>query len=236
MRRTGNRTSGNRHSGNRFSQFLYLLSLVFLVLGLFILGWSAWPAPTDAVQFAIPAGRLPGAPAGFDFPSLSDYALNISWPRWIRQEEVGLIHLRLTDLNQEPLPGNEARATQIVLVEPALYPLPIMPRGSVQVNLGDDQELLLTWEVSGINPGDFPGKMYLSFGFFPEAFPTDDEPQQDLVVVPVAVVDLHIRVIGLWGLDPGLVIWFGLVSLVLWGALFILGRIIAERSTVKGKR
>jgi hypothetical protein len=62
--------------------------------------------------------------------------------------------------------------------------------------------------------------MYVSFGFI-------DEAQAELVAVPVAVVDLHIQVIGLWGLDSGLVIWFGLVSLVLWGALFILGRVAA---------
>jgi hypothetical protein len=147
-----------KHTGNRFSQFLYLLSLAFLILGLFILGWAVWPIPTDAVQFNIAAGPLPGAPEGSDFPSLSDYALNISWPRWIRRDEVGLIHLRLTDLAQEPLPGNEARGTQIVLVEPALYPLLITPPGSVQANLGDDQELLLTWEVTGVNRGISPGK------------------------------------------------------------------------------
>jgi len=218
-----------RRTSNRFSQFLYLLSLACLILGLFILGWAVWPAPTDAVQFNIPAGPLPGAPEGFDFPSLSDYALNISWPRWIRRDEVGLIHLRLTDLVQEPLPGNAVRGTQIVLVEPALYPLLITPAGSVQANLGDDQELLLTWEVTGTSRGDFPGKMYVSFGFLGEAFPTDEEPQEELVAVPVAVVDLHIRVIGLWGWDSGLVIWFGLLSLVFWGVLFILGRVIAER-------
>ena len=205
---------------NRLSQLLYMLSLAFLGLGLFILGWAVWPTPTDAVQINIPAGQLPGAPEGSSFASLSDYALNISWPRWIRRNEVDLIHLRLTDLDQASFPGVETRRAQIVLVEPALYPLQITPPGSMQANLGDDQELTLTWEVTGTSQGDYPGKMFVSFGFY-------DEAREDLVSIPVAVVDLHIRVIELWGLESGMVIWVGMVGLVLWGALFLLGRVAA---------
>ena len=214
--------------GHRFSQILYTLSLVFLVLGLFLLAWAVWPEPTDAIQINIPAGPLPGAPGEVDFTSLSDYALNISWPRWVRLGDVGQIHLRLTDLDDMPLPGGATRSVQMVLVEPILHPLPISPPGSVQANLGDDQELLLTWEVTGASRGEFAGKMFVSFGFFHDDAPTEDEAQQRLVAIPVAVVDLHVQVIELWGLETALVIWFGLVSLVLWGALFILGRVAAR--------
>ncbi len=216
------------HKGHRLSQFLYTISLVFLVLGLFLLAWAVWPEPTDAIQINIPAGLLPGAPGEVNYTSLSDYALNISWPRWVRLGEVGLIHLRLTDLDTTTLPEGATRSVQMVLVEPILHPLPITPPGSMQANLGDDQELLLTWEVTGTSRGEYGGKMFVSFGFFQEDSPMDDETQQALVAIPVAVVDLHVRVIELWGLEPGLVIWFGLVSLVLWGALFILGRVAAK--------
>ena len=58
--------------------------------------------------------------------------------------------------------------------------------------------------------------MYLSFGFY-------DEAAQELVTVPVAVVDIDLTVSALWGLESQLSLWFGLVALVLWGALFILG-------------
>lgn len=204
------------------SRFLYALSLVFLAFGLFSLGWIAWPAPTDAVQLEIPAGTLPAAPAGADYVSLSDYALSISWQRWVRRGQTGAIHLRLTDLLQEPLPEGEARASQVVLIEPALYPVPVDPPGSVQAILGDDQDLQLTWQIRGDESGTFPGKLYLSFGFF-------DETLNDLVEVPVAVIDLDIRVIELWGLNSGLVIWLGLAGLLLWGALFVLGRVAAVR-------
>lgn len=206
-----------------FSQFLYGLSLFFFALGLLNLGWAVWPAPTDGVQFEIPAGALPGAPEGEVFTSLSAYALNVSWPRWLRRGESGMIHLRLTDLDQEPLPAGNDRVAQVVLAEPALYPLQVSPSGGMQAALGDDQELLLTWEVVGAERGSFPGKLYLSFGFY-------DQALADLVAVPVAVVDIDIRVVGLWGLDAGLAIWFGIVSLALWGALFLLGRVLGAKS------
>ncbi len=55
------------------------------------------------------------------------------------------------------------------------------------------------------------------FGFF-------DEEAEQLVPVPVAVMDIDLIISSLWGLDAPLALWFGLVALVLWGALFILGR------------
>ena len=214
--------------GNRLSQFLYTFSLAFLVLGLILLGWAVWPEPADGVQINIPAGPLPGAPDDVTLSSLTDYAINISWPRWIRLGEVGQIHLHLTDLDNTPLPEGEARPVQMVLVEPNLHPLPINPPGSVQANLGDDQELHLTWEITGTSRGEYAGKMIVFFGFFQEESPAGDEAQQAFTAIPVAVVDLHVRVIELWGLETGLVIWFGLVSLVVWGVLFILGRVAAR--------
>ena len=44
--------------------------------------------------------------------------------------------------------------------------------------------------------------------------------------MPVAVVDIDLTVSALWGLESQLSLWFGLVALVLWGALFILGRTV----------
>ena len=206
---------GKRSKYDRLSQFLYTLSLVFLGLGLFSLGWVVWPIPTDGVQLDIPAGPLPGAPEDLSYASLSDYSLGISWPRWMRRGETGTLSLRLTDL--EPHIPPQIDASQVVLVEPALYPLRVDPPGRVQVNLGDAQSLPLTWSVTGEERGAYAGKLYLSFGFF-------DDAQDTLISVPVAVVDLNIRVVDLWGLKPGLVTWFGLVSLAVWGALFVLGR------------
>jgi hypothetical protein len=206
----------------RLSQFLYGLSLVFMAFGLFNLGWVVWPAATDAVQFSIPAGNLPAAPVEDDFISLSAYALAISWPRWMRRGEPGTLRLQLTDLDHTPPPAGDARDAQVVLAEPALFPLQVEPLGGVQATLGDDQELLLTWTLSGDQPGQFAGKLFVSFGFL-------DEAQGSLTAVPVAVVDLNIRVVGLWGAGSGLVLWFGFISLVLWGALFLVGRLVAGR-------
>jgi hypothetical protein len=127
----------------------------------------------------------------------------------------------LTDLNHEPLPAEVERQAQVVLAEPALYPMRLDPLGGVQATLGDDQQLLLAWEVTGEQQGSFPGKIYVSFGFY-------DEEIDDLVDVPVAVVDTHIQVVALWGSGAGSAIWIGLVSLLLWGALFVLGRVAAR--------
>ncbi|MFU8826275.1 MAG: hypothetical protein ACNA70_02165 [Brevefilum sp.] len=208
-----------RSKHRRLSQFLYSLSLVFLGLGLFSLGWAVWPAPTDAVMFNIPDGLLPGAPAGEAFASLSAYTLEISWPAWVRKGERGVLSLRLTD--QDPLPAGLADESQVVLAEPVLYPLHVDPPGGVQASLGDDQTLELTWAVSGETAGDYAGKLYVSFGFF-------DDAEDALISVPVTVVDLQVRVIELWGLASGLVIWLGFVSLVLWGALFVSGRVVSS--------
>jgi hypothetical protein len=43
-------------------------------------------------------------------------------------------------------------------------------------------------------------------------------------------VDLQVRVVELWGLASGLVIWLGFVSLAIWGALFLLGRVVGGGS------
>ena len=207
-----------RSKSQRLSQFLYSLSLVFLGIGLFSLGWAVWPVPMDGIRFNIPAGALPGAPDEDRYESLSDYALEISWPRWVRRDEAGPLHLRLTD--QDPSSPAEMDTSQVLLAEPALFPLNVDPPGEVQANLGDDQTLLLSWAVSGDQRGAYEGKLYVSFGFF-------DDTEDALIAVPVAVVDLDIQVIELWGVQSGLVIWFGFVSLVLWGALFVLGRVAA---------
>jgi hypothetical protein len=211
----------------RLSQILYTLSLAFLAFGSFNLVWGVWPPPTDTVQITIPAGILPAAPEGTDFASLSEYALNVSWPRWLRRGESGTLHLVLTDLVHEPLPTGTERQTQIVLAEPALYPLQLDPLGGVQATLGDDQELLLAWEVESGQQGSFPGKIFVSFGFY-------DEGSDALVTVPMAVVDIHIQVVTLWGRGSGFAIGLGIVSLVLWGALFVLGRLSAARQGLKG--
>lgn len=239
------------HPKNRpLSQILYTFSLVFLLLGLFLLAWTVWPVPIDVVQMRIPAGPLPASPPGAEFANLSDYDLRISWPRWVRQGETGQIHLDLTDTYLTTQPAGDTQSVQIILIEPTIvkvsqeypgntdglyesnYPLLITPPGSLQANLGDDQDLYLTWQVNGIRRGNYTGKMFVSFGFFydeAEPAPTNDPSQEKIIAVPVAVVDFQIRGIQLWGMQPGLVTWFGLLCLVLWGALFILGRVIAER-------
>ena len=62
----------------------------------------------------------------------------------------------------------------------------------------------------------------MSFGFY-------DEGVDGLVSVPVAVIDLPIQVVTLWGRGTGFAIVLGVVGLVLWGALCVLGRLSAAR-------
>jgi len=207
--------------GGWLAQLLFMLSLIFLAFGLFSLGWAMWPAPTDAVQFAIPAGVLPGVPAGKTYASVADYTLTVSWPVWVRAGEAGTLNVTLTEADADA--GLAAgRPAQVVLVEPAIAALPLDPPGRVQATLAPGQELDLTWEVDGALAGEYPGKVVVSFGFY-------DEALAELVSVPVAVVDVTVRVTALWGLEAGLAVWFGLVGLVLWGALFVLGRVAQGR-------
>ena len=201
------------------SRVLYILSLVLLGFGLVNLGWAVWPAPTDARTFTIPGGMLPGAPSGKTYASLADYELQVSWSRWTRAGEDGQLVVALSEVEtyaEEAL----TRETQVVLIEPSLIGLPIDPPGRMQVNLGPGQALQQRWTVDGAIAGEYPGKLVVSFGFY-------DEVLGDLVPVPVAVVDFSIEVVALWGLARGLVLWLGVVGLVLWGALFILGRVAA---------
>jgi hypothetical protein len=207
--------------GGWLGQLLFTLSLVFLAFGLFNLGWAMWPAPTDAVQFAIPAGVLPGVPAGKTYASVADYTLTVSWPVWVRAGETGTLRVTLTEAAADA--GLAAgRPVQVVLVEPAIAALPLDPPGRVQATLAAGQDLDLTWDVDGALAGEYPGKVIVSFGFY-------DEALAELVTVPVAVVDVTVRVTALWGLEAGLAVWFGLVGLVLWGALFVLGRVAQGR-------
>lgn len=208
-------------SGERrewLSRLLYALSLVVLGFALVNLGWAVWPAQTDGQTFTIPAGLLPGAPSGKTYTSLADYTLQVSWPRWMRAGEAGQI---VVALSEAAAPADEVvdRETQAVLIEPSLVGLPVAPPGRTQANLGPGQGLQQRWTVDGVAPGEFPGKLVVSFGFY-------DEVLGELTLVPVAVIDFSIRVATLWGLARGLVLWLGLVGLVLWGALFILGRLV----------
>ncbi len=209
----------SRQQSQNLSRVLYLLSLILLGFGLVSLGWAVWPAPTDARTFTIPSGTLPGAPSGKTYASLADYSLQVSWPRWIRAGDAGQIVVLLMEVDA---PADEAldREAQVVLIEPSMIGLPVDPPGRVQVNLGPGAELRQNWTVAGALAGDYPGKLVTSFGYY-------DEALGELTSVPVAVVDFSVRVVTLWGLARGLVLWLGVVGMVLWGALFILGRVAA---------
>jgi len=203
------------------SQFLFVLSLVFLAFGLVSLGWGVWPSPTNAVAFTIPVGVLPGAPLGKTYASMADYALNVSWQTWIRMGESGTITLHLSEMDADAGSAVE-RPAQVVLVEPVVPGVRLEPGGRMQANLAAGQELTLTWEAEGAVPGEYGGKLYVSFGFY-------DEALAEMVPVPVAVVDLAFRVTALYGLEGRLVLWLGLVGVALWGALFLLGRAVEGR-------
>ncbi len=203
-------------------QLLFGLSLLFLALGLIILAWAVWPTPTDAAQFNIPAGVLPGAPAGTGYASPADYVLTVDWPTRLRMGQIGTLRATLVEQDGTSIPAAD-RPAQAVLVEPAIGGLALDPPGLVQTNLAAGQDLVLTWDMDPVNAGDHSGKVYISFGFYNEA-------ESVLDAVPIAVVDLSVSVTSLWGLDSQLALWFGLVGLVLWGALFVLGRVVQGRA------
>ncbi len=208
-------------SGGWLSKTLFALSLAFLGFGLVSLGWGVWPPPTDAVQFTISAGPLPGAPAGMTYASLADYTLNVSWPVWIRDGETGTITVHLTEVEGAAGEAVE-RPAQVVLVEPVIPGVTMEPAGRSQANLAVGQALTLTWDVAGEVSGEYGGKLYVSFGFY-------DDALGELVPVPVAVVDLAFQVRSLYGLEARLVLWVGLAGVALWGVLFIAGRVAAGR-------
>jgi hypothetical protein len=213
------RTFGGRGE----SGVLFGLSLVFLVFGLINLGWAAWPEQRDAVSLGIPSGILPGAPAGTNYEIITDYVLRVSWPLRIRMGEEGEIQVvLLPDVGEDEV-TQEENPTQVVLIEPRLGMLSVVPAGRLQANLGPEQPLDTTWTVAGEAVGEYQGKVYVSFGFYEEA-------EEELVPVPVAVVDVAIRLVALWGVGRPLALWLGFVGLVLWGALFLLGRWVQLKS------
>jgi hypothetical protein len=214
--------SGKPKKRGWLSQVLFTLSLIFLVFGLFQLGWAVWPSARDAVQIIIPGGVLPGAPSGETFTSLADYTLNLSWPRWIRSGQDERILMSIMEVADEKNPQIAEREAQIILVEPVIANLSLTPPGRMQTSIAAGQNIEMSWDVEGEMAGEFTGKVYVAFGFY-------DDVLAEVVPVPVAVVDISIRVVSLWGLSANLAIWLGFVSLVLWGALFILGRLAQGR-------
>jgi hypothetical protein len=215
-------TAKRAFCGGWGSEVLYGLSLVLLVFGLINLGWAAWPVGREAVNLDIPSGILPGAPAGTNYAINTDYVLRVSWSRWVRLGEEGEIQVVLLPDVGESEVAQEESATQVVLIDPRLGMLSVAPAGRLQVNLGLDQPLDTTWTVAGEAVGEYQGKVYVSFGFYEEA-------EEELVPVPVAVVDVAIRLVALWGLSRPMAIWLGFVGLALWGALFLLGRWVQLR-------
>lgn len=196
------------------SQVLFGLSLLFLLLALTILAWAVWPNTSDSAQLSIPVGALPGAPEGSGFSSQADYTLTLDWPDWLRKGQTGELRASLVEVD-----APEGRESQVVLIEPALTGLSLDPPGLVQASLAAGQDLVETWQVDARAAGDFNGKVYVSFGFY-------DEEQEELIAVPVAVVDVALRITSIWGLSNQLALWIGLVALAFWGALFIMGRVV----------
>ena len=202
----------------RLGQGLFILSLLFLAFGLFIFGWAVWPTPREAVTLEIPAGVLPAAPEGTSYASLTDYALSLTWPRWLRVGERGEIRVFLREPDAQYRIDLD-QPVQVVLVETSLVKMSLDPPGLRQVSLHPGQEMDLSWAVSADAVGEFPGQVIFSFGFY-------DQALSDLIPVPVAVMDISIKVVSLFGLGPQMAVWFGIVSMVLWGALFVLGRAV----------
>jgi len=204
------------------SKSLFTVSLVFLIGGLVLLAWGVWPPSTDAVQVDIPAGVLPGAPSGATYASKADYTLSVAWPMWVRAGEEGALQVLLAEADAGSS-GSGDRPAQIILVEPSIAGLMVDPSGRVQASLAAGQDLDLTWTLESASAGEYAGKVYIAFGFY-------DEAQDALISVPVAVVDIAFEVKSLWGLEGRMAMWFGLVGVALWGALFVLGRVAQGRA------
>lgn len=200
---------------------LYILSLVFLAIGLFSIGWVVWPTPREAATIHLPKGVLPGAPAGEDYASLADYILSLTWPRWVRAGEKGNIRVYLSE-DGSNLAEVEDRPTQVVMVQPNPGILSIEPSGQVQASVGAGQDLELSWEITGSWPGEYPGEVVISFGFW-------DEEAAEMIPVPVAVMDIEVKILRLFGLESQMILWFGLVGMVFWGALFLWGRLVQQK-------
>jgi hypothetical protein len=208
--------------GNWLSQLLFTLSLVFLAFGLFNLAWFVWPNPTDAVQLTIPAGMLKGAQSGTTYASLADSNLSLSWPAWLRVEQEGALQVSLIAVEDADANTMVSRPAQVIVIEPNLFGLAVDPPGRMQASLAAGQSLDMSWAVVGRSRGEYPGKVLVSFGFY-------DQISRELNTVPVAVVDMDIRVVSLWDNQPQLALWLGSVGMVLWGALFVLGRLVQIR-------
>jgi hypothetical protein len=213
---------GLHERGGWVSHVLFVMSLLSLGMGLFLLGWAVWPVPTDGVQIPISKGILPGAPSGTDYASLADYTLNLSWPRWLRVGDEGEITLTLTSTEQ--IDDSEEGEVQIVVGEPVRIGLTLTPPAATQASLAPGSDMLMTWKIFSDQSGEYPGKVIVSFGFY-------DELSNELALVPVVVVDTFIIISALWGMRTGLTMWLGLVGVMLWGVFFLLGRV----AQAKGK-
>jgi hypothetical protein len=194
------------------------LSLLVMLGGVISLGWAFWPYSVDGVQMRVLAGVLPAAPEGSGFASLSDYTLAVSWPRWLRLGDSGTISIALSSPSEQ-VGAALVDAIQVVMVEVDISRLPLAPSGLTQHNMAPGTDLQTSRIVTAVQTGEFPGKALVSFGFF-------DEEMNELVPVPVAVVDFEIDVRSLWGLEHGIVIWLGFVGLVLGGVMFLLQRYV----------
>ena len=105
---------------------LFILSLLFLLLGLMILAWGVWPGATDSKQLTLPVGTLPGAPEETDYGSQAEYTLTLDWPTWLRKGEAGVLQATLVETEGTALPARDA---QIVLIEPVIPGLSLDPPG-----------------------------------------------------------------------------------------------------------
>ena len=207
-----------KRSRSGLSKLLFTLSLGCLVFGLVSLAWAVWPTSEDAAQFTIEAGVLPGAPTGTTYAALTDYTLSLNWPTWLRSGDTGTLRVILAESGEDDAVTAD-RPVQTIVIEPVISSMPIDPAGRVQASVAAGNDLDLTWELTGGEEGDYEGKVAVSFAFY-------DEEQEALVTVPVVVVDVATRVDALWGLQANLVLWLGFVGLVLWGALFVVGRVV----------
>lgn len=212
----------------RTKQLHHSAGLLLLVVSLLVLVWGFWPGRKSVYTIQM----------GASGPINSPVTIMLEWPSAMRQGDSGKVRLKLElhgngsqvvlDDNSHPVIAADtdtARQGYNVVAEARLEQsrLPVTPTGEIiqPIEAGQPGEFL--WSIQAIEPGDYPGTLWVHLALVPEANFGEGEVNYG-VRQPLTARPVDIRVVNLLGIQGWMARVIGIVGTVL-GLLLVSDRI-----------
>ncbi len=192
-----------------------IVGFIFLIISARFLAWRLIPASEISHAITIPAGELSGSPESAPQSINHELELRVTYPSKIRAGEEATLRLDLipeTNIisRDEPFNNNPAIAAELSMINMSLS-----PQSTVSTAYSVDQPKSFTWELTAPDSGSRQGSLWVTMQFTPN--------EGSKVEVPLAVWEINLGIIRLWGMNSTQVTWLAMLALLIWGGMMVLG-------------